>query len=416
MSDRFDVIVAGAGAVGLSAGLAAACAGLRVCVVGRIDRREGGRTVALLDGSIRFLRALNAWEAIAPQSAPLEIMRIVDDTGSLFRTPPVDFRASEIGLSAFGSNVENVALVKTLAELARAAPGLTLLEDMIFAHEHAPDAIRVSVGDRTLEGALLVGADGRASPSRKAAGIGVRSWSYPQSALTTIFSHTLPHENVSTEFHTRAGPFTLVPLPGRAHEPHRSSLVWVTTPDEAQRLLALAPDDFAREAERQAHAVLGAMELAGPIGHSPISALKAKSVIGHRTVLVGDAAHALAPIGAQGLNLGLRDVAELARFLAGADDPGALGALRSYARARERDAALRTLGVDLLNRSLLAPFLPVDLARGLGLTALAHIGPLRRAFMRAGLAQRAAAPARSRSTAEQGPSERRRTARKPDLA
>jgi len=392
MVESYDVLIVGAGAVGLSAALAAGSAGLRTCLVGRVDLRNVGRTVALLDGSIRFYRSIGAWETIAPASAPLEVMRIVDDTGSLFRTPPVDFRAAEIGLPAFGSNVENARLVAALAERARAAPAITLIEDMVERYEFSATGIHAHIGARSVEARLLIAADGRKSPARKAAGIGARTWSYPQTALTALFAHTRSHEHISTEFHTRGGPFTLVPLPGVSGQPHRSSLVWMMIPREAKRRAELAAGDLALEAERQAHSILGKMELVGPIGVLPMTGLSAKALTGERIVLLGDAAHGFPPIGAQGLNLGLRDVAHLVALLSHAADPGAASVLQSYERARQTDVAMRTFGVDVLNRSLLMDFLPVDFARGLGLVALAKIGPLRRALMRGGLAPRGREP------------------------
>jgi 2-octaprenyl-6-methoxyphenol hydroxylase len=187
------------------------------------------------------------------------------------------------------------------------------------------------------------------------------------------------------EFHTRFGPFTLVPLPGR-----RSSLVWVCEPQEATRLAALDDASLADEIERRSHSVLGNIAIESGRGLFPLSGMTARRFAGGRVALVGEAAHVIPPIGAQGFNLGLRDAAAIAKIAAEAVadgcDPGAADVLESYCRQRRKDAESRTLAVDLLNRSLLTNFVPFQAVRGLGLTLLGSVGPLRRALMREGVA------------------------------
>lgn len=397
MSEQADILIVGAGAAGLSAGIALAQAGRRVTVAGQIDLRPTARTVALFEASLGFYESVGLLDAIARESAPLEIMRIVDDTGSLFRLPQRDFRAREIGLDQFGYNIENRDLVRLLADAARATPGLTLREGRLgdFVVDADAARARMSTGD-TIRAALMVAADGRRSAVRAAAGISVTETPYPQTALTAILAHSRPHREVSTEFHTRTGPFTLVPLPPRDGDAHRSSLVWMTAHAEAARLAALAPEELGTVIERQAHSLLGKMRLVGPCGTFPMVLMKAAHFTGTRVALIGDAAHAFPPIGAQGLNLGLRDVGHLAEAVQGAADPGAPEVMRDYEARRAADIRLRTAGVDLLNRSLLAPFLPVDFLRGAGLLALSGFGPLRRAIMREGVSPAGRTPAMMR--------------------
>jgi 2-octaprenyl-6-methoxyphenol hydroxylase len=397
MSEQTDILIAGAGAAGLSAGIALAQAGRRVTVVGEIDLRASARTVALFEASLAFYDSIGLLDAIAAESAPLEVMRIVDDTGSLFRLPQRDFRAREIGLDQFGYNIENCDLVRLLADAARATPGLTLTEGRLsdFAFAGSTASACINTGE-TIQSGLMIAADGRRSAVRAAAGISVTETPYPQTALTAILAHTRPHREASTEFHTRTGPFTLVPLPPRDGDKHRSSLVWMTTHAEAERLAALPPQELALVIERQAHSMLGKMRLLGPCGAFPMVLMKAAHFTGERVALIGDAAHAFPPIGAQGLNLGLRDVGHLVEAVRGAGDPGAPEVLRDYEARRAADIRLRTAGVDLLNRSLLAPFLPVDFLRGAGLLALSGFGPLRRAIMREGVSPAGRTPAMMR--------------------
>ncbi|GJE18603.1 FAD-dependent monooxygenase [Methylobacterium marchantiae] len=391
-SPRFDVAVVGAGAAGLGLALALAREGIATALVGRHAPVADGRTVALLDGSVRFLGALGAWADVAPHAAPLAELHIVDDTGSLFRPPPARFVATEIGLDAFGWNVESARLVESLRAQARSVPGLTLFESDAVGLERDADEARIGLEEGTVSARLVVGADGARSRMRDQAGIATKDWSYPQAAITTLLAHERPHRDVSTEFHTRQGPFTLVPLPGG----HRSSLVWVTGAGAARRLADLPDADLACAIEGQAQSMLGAIRIDGPRGLVPMRGLSVASPVGARVALIGEAAHAFPPIGAQGLNLGLRDAAALRDSVLAAisdgRDPGSRHALSGFARSRSLDARLRTVAVDTLNRSLLTSLLPVDALRGLGLLAMTTIGPLRRIVMREGVLPRLGAP------------------------
>lgn len=377
-----DIAIVGAGAVGLAAALALAATGRQVVLLGQAGAPRDGRTVALLDGSWRLLEALGLTEALDEVAAPLAVMRLVDDTGSLFRQPPVEFKAAELGLPAFGWNVENAALIEAMAAKAAVEPCIRMIPQAVTEITAGTDGVTLAGVDfAPVEARLVVGADGRKSRVREAAGISARDWNYPQVALTAILSHRREHQDASTEFHTRSGPCTLVPMSGR-----RSSLVWLVEPGEAERIAGLDDTAFARAVERQTHSILGAMTVAGPRGRVPMGGLSVDRFADGRMALIGEAAHVFPPIGAQGLNLGLRDVAALRDAVAGADDPGSKAELSAYDRSRQADVRLRTGAVDALNRTLLTDLLPADLMRGAGLLALSRIAPLRRLVMRQGLA------------------------------
>jgi 2-octaprenyl-6-methoxyphenol hydroxylase len=393
----FDIIVAGAGAAGLSVALALAQSGFHVLCIGKVERQPNGRTVALFEGSLRFYRALGLWTGLRENAAPLRRIRMIDVTGSRFPAPPVEFAASEVGFRAFGDNVENHRLVARLATAATETRGLTLQETMITEVVFAPDAVHVTLeGGATRSAKLLVAADGRRSLAREKAGIAARPWRYPQVAITTTLAHRRPHAGTSVEFHTRFGPCTLVPLPSTAGSPHRSSLVWLMEPPEAERRRHLEDAALSIEIERQTHAVFGAVAIDGPRGIFPMAGLKVSRLVGHRIALVGEAAHVFPPLAAQGLNLSLRDSAALVDALQAAvtahQDIGAPECLAAYERSRTADIAVRTNGIDALNRSFLSDFLPVDLVRGAGMAAFAMIGPLRRAIMREGILPQGATP------------------------
>ena len=195
------------------------------------------------------------------------------------------------------------------------------------------------------------------------------------------FAHERPHGGCSTEFHTEDGPFTLVPLPG-----NRSSLVWVTKPANARELLAMDSDELAIRVEERMQSMLGKVTIEDGRQVYPLAEISASPVARSRVALAGEAAHVFPPIGAQGLNLGIRDVEDLAATAAAhRDDPGATAALNAYARRRLADVAARSGLVNLLNRSLLSSLLPAQIARSAGLTAMREIGPLRNLAMREGL-------------------------------
>lgn len=380
--DQVGIAIVGAGAVGLAAALALANEGRQVAVLGPSGAVRDGRTVALLDGSWRLLGELGVLPALSEVAAPLAVMRLVDDTGSLFRQPPVEFRASEVGLEAFGWNVENAVLVEALAAQAGRHPLIRMLPHLVTAIAADADGVTLSGdGFAPVLAELVVGADGRLSQVRAAAGIEAREWRYPQMALTGLFSHRREHGDASTEFHTRKGPCTVVPMPGR-----RSSLVWLLDPAEADEVSGLDDAAFARRVEMRTHSLLGAMRLEGPRGRVPMGGLSVERFAAARMALIGEAAHVFPPIGAQGLNLGLRDVAALREAVQDAGDPGDAAAMARYDAARRTDVRLRTGAVDALNRTLLTDLMPADLLRGAGLLALSRIGPLRRLAMRQGLA------------------------------
>ena len=307
-------------------------------------------------------------------------LRIVDDTGSLFAPPPVEFRAREIGRDVFGWNVENAALADALEAAAAAQANLRSHRGQRRRRSISrPSARRVTLADgRVFAAALVVGADGRASPSRRAAGIAAAPRRYPQSALTVVLAHARPHDDVSTEFHTRQGPFTLVPLPAAPGAPHRSSLVWAMSEAEAKRRAALDDAALAAEIERQARSLLGAMRIEGERGIFPL----ARQSVGRLVATAAGAGRrrgARLPAdrraGAQP-RLTRRQGADRRRDRRLRRHRRRRGARRLRALRAPPTSLFRTAAVAGLNRSLLADCAPVDLARGLGLAALGAIGPL----------------------------------------
>ena len=382
----FDAAVIGGGPSGLTAAIALASAGANTALVARNIPYADNRTTALLGGSVELLERLDVWHRCAAQSAPLEVMRLVDDTKRLIRAPEVKFSALDIGRDAFGHNIENRKLMEALEARATELPNLTRFDADADGVTTGADDVTVTTrtGD-TFHATLVVGADGRHSLCREAAGIATTHSDLPQSALTFTVTHSRPHKNVSTEFHTAQGPCVFVPLPG-----DRSSVVWVAAPAEAERLMALDDEALSAAVEAQAHHTLGRMSVEPGRHLFPLSIERLQAFARNRIALVGEAAHVLPPIGAQGLNMGLRDASDLADVVAAAlaasEDIGAPDALLRYARARRSDVVSRTAVIDIANRSLLSDLLPMQIARSVGLQLIDAIGPLRRLAMREGLA------------------------------
>jgi 2-octaprenyl-6-methoxyphenol hydroxylase len=370
----------------LTAAIALAETGARTALLARRAPYADNRTTALLGASTDLLERLDVWRRCLDQAAALQTMRLVDDTGRLIRAPEVRFSSQEIGLDQFGFNIDNRTLMTALEARAAEISGLTRYDDEAATID--PQDARVSIrtsGGRLLSARLVVGADGRQSLSREAAGIDVRRRDLHQSALTFNIGHSRSHKNISTEFHTPQGPCVFVPLPG-----NRCSVVWVSAAREAQRLMALDDSDLSDAAEKQSHSILGRITVEPGRNLFPLTIESPKAFASHRVALVGESAHVLPPIGAQGLNMGLRDAADIAEIVGKAmstgEDPGAPQVLARYQAARRSDVASRMIAIDIANRSLLSDFLPMQSLRAAGLHLIGAFGPLRRLAMREGLA------------------------------
>ncbi|WP_316862419.1 FAD-dependent monooxygenase [uncultured Cohaesibacter sp.] len=384
---KADIAVVGTGPAGFVAAMQMAKLGFSTVLIGPEPSVHDGRTTALLGSSVSYLEKLGLWEAISKEGQALRVMRLIDDTGRLFRAPTTEFNSAEIGLDAFGSNIDNASLLRILRDVAQGMEDGLLIREPRLAKSVSlvEGAVRIETEDGSLwQSRLVIAADGVNSLVRETVGIDMRKWAYPQTALVVNLHHaSVSHNNASTEFHTRTGPFTLVPF----KDGYCSSLVCVVTDEEAKRLKAMDREVLARALEDRAHSIYGAFEVISEAQTYPLSGMVARRFSGPRVALIAQSAHIFPPIGAQGLNLSLRDIASLAEVLEDSDgkDPGSVGVLDQYERERRSDVWSRTAGVHMLNMSLISSLPFGQGARMAGL-ALANMVPqLRRAMMRAGL-------------------------------
>jgi 2-octaprenyl-6-methoxyphenol hydroxylase len=374
-------LVAGAGPAGLAAAALLAQAGLStICVAPTLP--PDPRTVALMAPSLRLLESLGVWNDDLRQfCAPLKQLHLRDDTGNLVSAPDLRFAASEANLEAFGWNTPLEHLVPALRAAAEKW-GVQFISDEVSGVLASDTKITTTTkSGQKIESPFAVAADGRNSLLRKVAGINATTWSFDQSALVTRFAHSHDHEGVSTEWHKHGGPFTTVPLPGL-----HSALVWMDKPAKIEALKLLDAKALAREIQLESHGTLGLItDVTSP--HSfPMRGVKADHFAARRIYLVGEAAHVFPPVGAQGLNMSLRDAGHMLDVvLAHGDDPGAGSAMQRYDALRRSDVLPRQTAITLMNRSLMADVLPPHLARAAGLAAVAWLPPLRNLAIREGL-------------------------------
>ncbi|WP_323771426.1 UbiH/UbiF family hydroxylase [Antarctobacter sp.] len=391
----YDIVISGGGIAGLTATAAFASAGFSTLCVDPtppVTTRDGDgadlRTTAFLQPAQAFLDKIGLWPRLADHAMPLQVMRIVDAGGPVAE-PRVtkDFESADISGKPFGWNLPNWLLRREMAarlgELAKVdfRPGTATTA--LFTRE---GEARVTLSDGSkLRTRLVVAADGRGSPMRQAAGIGVKTTRFGQKALAFAVTHPIPHCNVSTEVHRTGGPFTLVPLPDLNGQPC-SAVVWMEGGPKAERLFALDQSDFEAEMSARSCSLFGPLKLASRRTIWPIIAQEAERLTSQRLALIAEAAHVVPPIGAQGLNMSLKDLTAL-RDLA-MDRPGGLGdrqMLDAYHRARIADIRARVAGITALNRISQLSTEPLRDIRAKGLDALYSLKPVRTSLMRLGL-------------------------------
>jgi 2-octaprenyl-6-methoxyphenol hydroxylase len=396
--ENVDILISGGGVAGLAAASVFGWAGFSVLCVDPappVTEREAEgadlRTTAFLQPAQALLERAGLWARLAPHAMPLEVMRIVD-AGGAEPAPRIvkDFDASDISERPFGWNLPNWLLRREMVAHLNELPGVgfrpgTGTTTLLTREREA----RVGLSDGTsVRARLVIAADGRHSPVREAAGIGVKTTRYGQKALAFAVTHPIPHENVSTEIHRSGGPFTLVPLPDFEGRPC-SAVVWMEEGPEAVRLAALPVAAFEAEMAARSCHVLGPLSLASRRTVWPIISQVAERMWSERVALVAEAAHVVPPIGAQGLNMSLGDMRVLLELAQAAPERlGDRAMLETYHRRRHAEVRARVAGIDLLNRASMLRAQPLRDARAQALDAIYSLAPVRKTLMQLGLGAR----------------------------
>lgn len=385
-----DVVVIGGGPIG---GLTACClasAGLDVAVIEAAEpsalSRPGtdGRSIAVALSAQRVFAGAGIWPLMEPEAQPILEIRVTDGASPLF----LHYDHDAIGDDPFGWIVENTTIRRAVHQrLSELATARLIAPARVIGVERGPTHATVTLEDgRSLRTALVVAADGRASPTRKGAGIALTRWDYHQSGIVCTVAHEKPHGGVAHERFLPSGPFAILPMPSDAKHPNRSSIVWTERVHLADAIVGQSDDGFLAELHSRFGDFLGKVELAGPRFHYPLSLQFAERAIDRRLALVGDAAHGMHPIAGQGMNMGVRDVAALAEVVVDARrlglDVGGPDVLERFQRWRRFDNMLMLGLTDVLNRLFSNKIPPLKLARDLGLAAVQAMPGMKKVFMK----------------------------------
>ncbi|MDA8230931.1 MAG: UbiH/UbiF/VisC/COQ6 family ubiquinone biosynthesis hydroxylase [Magnetospirillum sp.] len=380
-----DVLIVGGGPVGGTAAALLAQAGLDVAVIEAGDPAllsrpdSDGRAISVALSGQRVLAGAGIWDRLAHMAQPILDIRVTDGDAPVF----LHYDHAALGDDPFGWIVENEAIkAAVFARLAELSNLRLLAKVRLAGLDIGPGLATATLDDgRRVRASLVVAADGRGSPTRAAAGIGITRWDYRQHGIVCAIAHEIPHEGVAHEHFLPAGPFAILPMTG-----NRSGIVWTERAALAPAIVAQDDGAFLAELSAKVGGLLGRLSLAGSRFAYPLSLQIAERIVDRRLALIGDAAHGMHPIAGQGMNMGLRDVAALAEAVVDARryglDPGAPDVLARYRRWRRFDTLVMLAVTDGLNRLFSNGIAPVRLARGLGLAAVERMPGLKRTLMR----------------------------------
>ncbi|NOZ42303.1 MAG: UbiH/UbiF/VisC/COQ6 family ubiquinone biosynthesis hydroxylase [Alphaproteobacteria bacterium] len=384
--DKFDVVISGAGVVGMTLASALAQNGFTVALVEYGDSAHqmtdqfDGRAYAISYAPFMMLKALGLWHRVGRHAQPITEIHITDGHSPLF----LHFDHRELGADGpLGQMVEVRHLRRGLFDAITAEENITLFSpDHITALTPVAGGWRLTLDrGRDITGTLVVCAEGRRAPLRDRMGIKIHSLDYNQTAIVTTVRHELDHGGTAYERFYPGGPFAILPLPGR-----QSSIVWCEPPSRAGIIMGLSDAGFDAELTKKFGDFLGTVSHQGKRWSYPLSAQLADDYLAQRFCLIGDAAHGIHPIAGQGFNLGLRDIAALAEVLVDARrlgaDIGSKATLERYRRWRRGDNNILAGGMDVLTRLFSNDITPIRLARAAGLGLVGEIPPLKKFFMR----------------------------------
>ena len=385
-----DIAIVGGSLTGAATALAAAQAGFRVVVVDQlaahtqVEQGFDGRSYAMALTSVRLLKALGLWADLAETAQPILKIKVADGSPSTGPSPLfMQFDHAEIEEGPMGHMVED-RFLRPLLQRAMARyetieyiAGTALIEQSISGSE-----MQLTLSDgRQISTSLLIGADGRKSPSAGRAGIKRIGWKYGQTALVCAIQHEIPHDGVACQYFLPAGPLAILPL-----TENRASIVWSETAQNAKQIMALSEADYLSILQPRIGDYLGKISMAGQRYSYPLDLTLAESFVAPRLALIGDAAHGVHPIAGQGLNAGLRDIAALVQVLKEAklrgEDIGASATLMRYQEWRRFDATSLALATDTFNRLFSNDNSLLRLGRDMGMAMINAVPKARRSFIR----------------------------------
>ena len=388
MNDKRDLVILGGGLVGMTLALAAAKQGITSHVIDKARPEEltaegvDGRASAISTASWNLFTNVGLAERLEPLGCPISSIAVTD----AMRPGRIDFQPGpEDG--TLGRMFANRDIRLALFEAARGEPAIAWASGVEpTQRERGEHGVAVSLSDgRTAEGALLIGAEGRQSPTRADAGLSSAKWDYHHRAFVAAITHEKPHGGVAWEIFFPAGPLALLPLLDLPDGRHRSAVVWTVDEKDAKGIAALSDAQFLGEIAARMDGIFGAIALSAPRIGYPLNFHHAGSITGHRLALIGDAAHGMHPIAGQGLNLGLRDVGCLVEVLSEGMrlglEPGDAQLLARYERWRSLDAVSVMATTDALVRLFGIPGRLPSAARRLGMGVVQRSGWLKRFFM-----------------------------------
>ena len=387
-----DVVICGGGLSGLICSLALSRSGISVCTIEKskqdLQQIKDTRSTAYLLPSINFLIKTKIWKHLSKNINPLKVLSIINSKNGYPINQVLNetqFNAKEISREFFGHNISNYETKKVLIKLVKKDKLIHFIDNEIINVENFKEFLIINLKNKCrIKTKLLIGADGRNSFVRNHYNIKTKITNIEQKAVTFIIQHTKSHGNTSYEIYDTGGPFTTVPL--KSMEEKKSAVIWVNDRFKIDQLLSLKKLELQSEINKRSCNKLGKISVVSDLQCSNVNTQLAEKFVDHRMILIGEAAHALPPIGAQGLNLTIKDIRVISDLIKKYPDSiGSNEMVAEFNLKRLIDVKTRTTSVNILNKISYSNNLITLKARDLGLNFLQKVKPVKHLLMRFGL-------------------------------